>query len=221
VAAVARLLDVELPIHHELHLKVQFDDDRRAIARELPLVCWNDPVTLAWSDEERAGLAEEPGGPALLGEIPAGVHFRPEGGHESRSVLLLWNHDAPATEPRFPIAVDPLHLPVVVRGVARVAPAFADYVERGRKPYVDGGYYTKTPENRPLVGPLDPERARGAYVLGALSGFGIMASAGAAELLAAHVVGGPLPDWHRAFLLDRYQDPAYRAAMAAIGSGQL
>jgi glycine/D-amino acid oxidase-like deaminating enzyme len=218
---VARLAGVELPLSHELHLKVTFDDDRRAIPRELPLVCWNDPVRLDWTPEERAGLADDPAGRALLDEVPAGVHFRPEGGADGTRLLLLWTYDARPGPRRYPFAIDPLYLPVVLRGVARVAPAFAVYLERGRKPYLDGGYYTKTPENRPLIGPLDPERARGAYALCALSGFGIMASPAAAELLAAHVLGEPLPDWHTAFLPGRYRDPGYLATLADLPSGQL
>jgi len=84
---------------------------------------------------------------------------------------------------------------------------------------VDGGYYTKTRENRVLASPLPVE---GAYVLGALSGYGLMASNGAAELLADYIVGRPLPRYAPAFRLDRYDDPAYRALLARWGdSGQL
>jgi glycine/D-amino acid oxidase-like deaminating enzyme len=75
---------------------------------------------------------------------------------------------------------------------------------------VDGGYYAKTRENRPLIGPLPVE---GAYILGALSGFGIMAGCGAGELLAAHVTGGDVPDYARWFLLERYEDPDYQALL--------
>lgn len=221
VAQVARRLGVELPIRHELHLKVFFDDELGLLPRRAPLAIWNDPVTVAWTEEERAGLAEDPATAPLLAEIPAGVHFRPEGGDDSHSAILLWNyHVEPIPEPVFPFAIDPLHLPVVLRGVARIAPAFAAYLERGRRPYVDGGYHSKTPENRPLIGPLSPE-IEGAWILGALSGFGIMAAPAAGGLLAAQIAGEPLPDWARAFLPSRYSDPAYVAGLAALESGQL
>jgi len=218
---VARLAGVELPLLHELHCKVFFDDERRVLPRELPLVCWRDPVTVDWSPEEREGLAEDPATRALLDELPAGVHFRPEGGRESRSAILLWNYHCDPVEARFPISIDPLHFQVVLRGVARAAPAFAVYQAGGRVPYVDGGYYTKTRENRPLIGPLDPEGARGAVVVGALSGFGIMAAPAAGELAAAYLAGDPVPPWAAAFRLERYDDPAYRAALLASASGQL
>jgi len=62
----------------------------------------------------------------------------------------------------------------------------------------------------------------GAYVIGAFSGFGQMASGAAGELVAAYVTGGELPGYAPAFRLDRYQDPAYCALLDAWGtSGQL
>ncbi len=221
VADVAGQLGVELPLRHELHLKVFFDDELGILPREAPLVIWNDPVRIDWTAEERAGLAEDPATAALLVDIPAGVHFRPEGGPGSRSAILLWNyHVEQRPAPLYPFEIDPLHLPVVIRGVARIVPEFAVYAERGRRPYVDGGYYSKTPENRPLVGPLSPE-IEGAWILGALSGFGIMAAPAAGELLAAQILGETIPDWAAAFLPSRYEDPDYVASLAALESGQL
>jgi glycine/D-amino acid oxidase-like deaminating enzyme len=84
---------------------------------------------------------------------------------------------------------------------------------------VDGGYYVKTPENRLLAGPLPLE---GAFVLGALSGYGIMSSLAAGELLAAHVTSAPLPPYAPAFSPERYADPEYRENFSEIdSSGQL
>src|SRR4030095_842619 len=106
----------------------------------------------------------------------------------------------------------------VLRGLIRMVPALAEYLGRMRRPYVDGGYYCKTRENRPLIG---PSAVAGHYLLGGLSGYGIMASRAAAELLAAHLLETPLPDYAGEFLLSRYQDPAYLAKMEAMTSGQL
>jgi glycine/D-amino acid oxidase-like deaminating enzyme len=85
---------------------------------------------------------------------------------------------------------------------------------------VDGGYYCKTRENRPLIGPLPID---GAYILGALSGIGLMSAHAAAELCALHVTDGRLPDYAPAFLPSRYQDPAYVAQVERWGKlvGQL
>jgi hypothetical protein len=42
------------------------------------------------------------------------------------------------------------------------------------------------------------------------------------DLLADHIAGRALPSYARAFHLDRYQDPAYRALLPTWGdSGQL
>ena len=61
-----------------------------------------------------------------------------------------------------------------------------------------------------------------AYVLGALSGYGIMAACGAADLLASHILAEPLPEYAPAFLPSRYSDPAYQVLLESWGeTGQL
>jgi glycine/D-amino acid oxidase-like deaminating enzyme len=216
---VGRLVGVELPVFSERHLKVSFRDDRRAIPRDAPLLIWADPQRLTWSGEEEALLAESPETARLLAELPDGVHARPEGRGDSTTVLLLWPYHTPPAEPVFPLPVDAAYAEVVLRGMAAMIPALAGYLERLPRAVVDGGYYTKTRENRPLIGPLPVE---GAFVIGALSGFGQMASGAAGELLAAYVTGETLPGYAPAFRLDRYQDPAYCALLDAWGaSGQL
>jgi len=90
-------------------------------------------------------------------------------------------------------------------------PGLSEYVERMPKPWIDGGYYTKTADNRPLVGPLPIE---GGYVHGALSGYGLMASAATAELVAAHITDGKLPAYAGAFHPARFDDEDYLAKIA-------
>ena len=98
-------------------------------------------------------------------------------------------------------------------------PSLSAYLEKIPKPQLDGGYYTKTRENRPLVGPLP---VRGTYVIGALSGYGVMAACAAGELLAAHIAEKPLPSYAPAFSLERYDDPAYQRLLERWGDeGQL
>jgi sarcosine oxidase subunit beta len=177
------------------------------VPRHAPLMIWDDPVTLPWSDEERAELAEHDATRWLLEELPAGVHLRPEGGPQSRMLLLLWTYHLEPQEPVWPPRFAPEYAEVVLRGLTRMLPGFSAYLERLHKPLVDGGYYCKTRENRPLIGPLP---VPGAYLVGGLSGYGIMAAMAAGELLAAHVSGTALPDYAPAFGLGRYADPAYR-----------
>jgi glycine/D-amino acid oxidase-like deaminating enzyme len=98
-------------------------------------------------------------------------------------------------------------------------PRMQEYFSRMPRPQLDGGYYTKTRENLPLVGPLGVD---GAYVIGAVSGYGIMAACGVGELLAAHVTSSALPLYAKAFELSRYNDPEYRLKLESWGeSGQL
>jgi sarcosine oxidase subunit beta len=216
---VGRLLGIDLPVFCERHAKVAFHDTLGAMPRNAPLVIWTDPVRLAWSGEERAELARSEAHRHLLDEIPAGVHGRPEGRSDSQWVLLIWTYDAAVVEPRFPIVVDPAYPEIVIRGMSRAVPALAAYLERLPRCVVDGGYYTKTRENRFLAGPLPVE---GAYVIGGLSGYGMMASNGAADMLAYYMTGGRLPPYASAFRPDRYDQPEYRALLDRWGdSGQL
>jgi len=215
---MGRKSGVDLPLVNELHGKVTFDDELGVLPRELPLMIWSDPVELAWSTEEREELAQDPELRWLTGTLPAGVHFRPEGGKDSRMLLLLWTYHTELREPVFPPVFDPFYPEVVLRGLVRMVPGLAVYLERMRRPFVDGGYYCKTRENRALIGPTP---IAGNYLLCGLSGYGIMAAQAAAELLAAHLTGAELPSYAGEFLLSRYEDPVYRAQLERMASGQL
>lgn len=209
---VAALLGLELPIFCELHLKISFKDHLGVLPRDAPLLIWDDAQTLPWSDEERAFLAEDPETSWLLEQLPAGVHCRPEGGRdEGGNILILWPYHTAPHEPVFPLPDDPYFPEVALRGMAAMIPGLSAYFERLPAVYVDGGYYVKTVENRPLVGPLPVD---GAYIIGALSGFGLMAACAAGEMLAAYIAGSSLPAYAPAFALSRYDKPAYQRLWA-------
>ncbi len=220
LAEIGRMLEVDLPVFNELHGKISFDDYRGVVPRDAPLMIWNDPLNLLWSEEEREELALDDETRWLLDAFPAGVHFRPEGSEHSAVLLALWTYEVEVMEPRWPPHFDPFYPEIILRGLTRMVPGLATYLGRLRNLYVDGGYYCKTRENRPLIGPLPVD---GAYVVGALSGYGIMASQAAAELLAAHLTGSALPAYAPAFTLQRYDDPAYRRLLSQwdSGAGQL
>jgi glycine/D-amino acid oxidase-like deaminating enzyme len=216
---VGRMLGEELPVFSERHLKLAFEDRFGAVPRDAPMVIRFDPLTLAWDDEERALLAESPETRRLLEELPAGAHLRPEGAGASQWVLALWAYHAAPTSEAFPLLEDEQFPEVALRGAASLVPALRPYLARPPRPVVDGGYYTKTRENRPLIGPMATSNA---YVLGALSGYGIMAACGAAELLAAHILAEQLPDYAPAFHPARYQNQGYRRLLESWGdTGQL
>jgi len=107
--------------------------------------------------------------------------------------------DAPTMDEQYP--------EIALRGLAAMLPRMKEYLGKMPRPQLDGGYYTKTRENRPLVGPMGVD---GAYVIGAVSGYGIMSACGVGDLLAAHVTGKELPAYAKAFELSRYDDPEYQ-----------
>jgi sarcosine oxidase, subunit beta len=216
---VAQMLGVELPIFCERHMTVIFKDHLGVIPREAPLMIWIDPIRLAWPEEKRVRLAADRQTQALLAELQPAVHMRPRWGRDSSLVVMQWGYHTDPVEPVFPLPLNPLYPEVVLRGLAVAIPGLAAYFERHPRTVVDGGYYVKTAENRPLIGPLPVE---GSYLIGALSGYGLQAAAAAGELLATHVVGGQLPAYAPAFLLERYQDPAYQRLLESWGtSGQI
>jgi glycine/D-amino acid oxidase-like deaminating enzyme len=220
---VGALLGLDLPIHNHLHLKVAFKDVLGVVPREAPLLIWNDCQTLPWNPEERQWLAKEPDTRWLLEQLPPGAHTRPEGTGGSDIILLLWDYHAGtpvnANSPTSTPSLDDMFPEIAMRGMAAVLPRFSEYFERIPRPMLDGGYYTRTPENRPLIGPLPIE---GAYILGALSGFGMMAACASGELLAAHITGDELPPYSPAFKLERYNDLAYQQLLKNWGNeGQL
>ncbi len=167
--ALARALGLDLPLQAEPHFKAWFPDPLGRFPREAPLLIWNAPQEV-FTPEEKALLQEEPALTPLLGPLPPGAHGRPEG----EGFLALYNPFPKAEAPR---ACTPLPPPwageVALRGLFPLLPSLRAYL--GARPRVDGGYYVRTPENRPLLGPV----AEGVYLLGAFSGYGVMAALGA------------------------------------------
>lgn len=193
-----RLLGIDLPLFHELHAKVTFPDRLGVIPRSSPFTIWIDAVD----------------------GLPGGVHVRPVDGVRGNELLFIWTYHTEPREPEWPPRHDPRYGENCLRGLAAMVPGMSVYLGGAERGVVDGGYYCKTTDNRPLVGPLPVE---GAFVLGGLSGTGIMTSQAAAELLAAHVMHGALPSWSNAFLPSRYDDAAYveGARRAGALTGQL
>jgi len=214
---VGKLLGVDLPVHTELHLKTVVKDSLGVVGRDAPLLIWNDAQTLPWSDEEREALAEDDEMHWLTETFPSGVHTRPEGA--GSDILMLWEYQPKLMEPVDSPPTDEQYPEVALRGLATMLPRMKEYFARMPRPQLDGGFYTKTRENRPLVGAMDVD---GAYMIGAVSGYGIMSACGVGDLLTAHITGKDLPDYAHAFELSRYDDPEYQKKLESWGdSGQL
>jgi glycine/D-amino acid oxidase-like deaminating enzyme len=217
---VAKLLGLTLPVFHELHAKLTLRDTRRVVRRDAPFLIWSDETQIDWTFEERKALEGVEHTRRLAGTLPGGVHVRPVDLAYGDELYLIWTFETDKRPYAWPPSFDERYADVVLRGCARMIPGLAPYVADGTRGFVDGGYYCKTPENRPLIGPLPIE---GAFVLGALSGMGVMSSHASAELLAAHVTGDRLPIYAKWFLPSRYDDPAYRTLVEQWGPlvGQL
>ena len=155
------------------------------VGRDAPLLIWNDTQTLPWDTDEREALAEDADTRWLTETFPSGVHTRPEGG--GTDILMLWEYHTQLMEPVDAPAMDE-DIPRSPCATRRHAAAHEGYFGRMPRPQLDGGFYTKTRENRPLVGPMGVE---GAFVTGGVSGYGIMSACAVGELLAAHVTGEP------------------------------
>ena len=216
---VGQLLGADLPVYTELHLKAAINDPSAAVGRTAPLLIWDDPQYLPWEREEREYLANDPDTHWLTEKFPPGVHTRPEGAGESRMILMLWEYRSKEMEALWPPPLDEQYPEVALRGLAAMLPRMKEYFRKMPRPQLDGGYYTKTRENRPLIGQMG---VQGAYVIGAVSGYGIMSACGAGDLLAAHITGARLPSYAPAFELARYENADYLKEIESWeDSGQL
>ena len=216
--ATAALAGTDLPVVVEKHVKISLADKLGVLPRHAPLIIWNDPVDLHWSDEDREVLSASPETRYLCETFPAGVHGRPVGA--GNQVYLYWTYDCPVSDhPEFPIETDDYYPEILLRGMARMVPGLKNYLDPMPRPYVDGGYYTKMADNRPVIGTLT---VPGTFVCSAFSGYGIMAACAAGELVASHVLRRNLPDYAPAFEASRFDDTAYLERIADLsGSGQI
>jgi glycine/D-amino acid oxidase-like deaminating enzyme len=214
--AMAKTLGLDLPIYAEQHMKISIPDTLGIIPRTAPMLIWLDDQRLPWTDDERCLLEADAATRWLTEPFPGGVHGRPDGAGGNRTLLMLFNYETVATDVVFPLPEHDHYGEITLRGMTTLVPGLQAYVDRGTRPYIDGGYYIKTQENRQLIGPTAID---GVFLSCAYSGFGIMASAAGGDLLARHLLGKPLPRYAPAFQLSRYQDPAYQSLLANWGDG--
>ncbi|MDP6804775.1 MAG: FAD-binding oxidoreductase [Rhodospirillales bacterium] len=215
VCDVAAMLGVKLPTETIFQQKIAFRDRAAAIPRRMAFAVDLDPQILDWTAEERDLIGADPSNAWLTGRFPGGIHCRPEGGESSDWIKLGWAFNRAPVAPQWEPACDERFPEVVLRGAAALQPALKAYY--GRLPTdlsLYGGYYTMTPENWPLIGPMGPA---GAFVVGALSGYGTMAAAAAGSLCAGWIAGAELPDHAMALSLARYAD---EALMAELGESE-
>jgi glycine/D-amino acid oxidase-like deaminating enzyme len=213
---VGAMLGEDLPVTCVYQQKIAFEDREGAIPRQMPFTIDLDRQQIAWTDEERAILAEDPIAARLLEEMPGSIHCRPYGPDDGKWVKLGWAYNERATDPHGTDPLDPQFPDIVLRGASRLNRKLAAYIgrlPRGVQHY--GGYYVMTPENWPLIGPM---KTRNAFAAGAVSGFGTMAACSTGATCAAFAAGTKPPAYADAHSLARYQDAPLMAELAALAS---
>ena len=208
IAEIAQMLGAQLPVENIFHQKLAFEDHLGVIPRNMPFSIDIDEASLSWSDEERSMLEQDPELAWLGKEIVGGIHCRPEGSGQWLKLGWAYNREVSVPDNQKQLVEDPCFEPnfpeIVLRGASRLHPALTPYINSLPSSHVHyGGYYTMTKENWPLIGPIDHA---GAYVVGALSGFGSMGACAAGELCADWVSNGLRPAYAHALSPQRYDD---------------
>lgn len=217
---LAAMMGMELPIENIYQQKIAFEDVRKAIPRELPFSIDLDSFEFDWTDEERALLSEDAETAWLTEQLPGGTHCRPEGGDNGSWIKLGWAFNRDISKPQQDLAnepkVHPQYPEIVMRAAARLNPLLKLYAEDFPTRFSHyGGYYPMTQENWPLIGPLGTD---GAFIAGALSGFGSMSACAAGALCAAWVSDSDLPDYATHLSVARYSDKSLMAELNSASS---
>lgn len=216
---VGRMLGVDLPVSSVFQQKIAFEDREAAIPRDMPFTIDLDGQALYWEDEDRALLASDPATRHLTEPMPGGIHCRPDGARDGKWIKLGWAYNQTASDPHAPDPIDAQFPDTVLRGASRLHRGLMAYIGRlPRGVHHYGGYYTMTEENWPLIGPLD---GQGAFVAGALSGYGSMGACAAGALCARWMSGRPLPDFAAPLSLARRTDDALMAELTRAAKGSL
>ena len=211
-------LDVNLNIQSFLQRKFLIPDPLNVIPVDMPYTIFADPQFLEWTDEEKNLMTDDDEYRHLLDEFPPGVHIKPMPGGK---IKLGWAFNRQCVKPQWQVSDDFDFPNITLRGASRFIPGLKDYVDELPTPVIQiSGYYSRTPENWPIVGPVSGHP--GLYTVAALSGFGTMVACATGELISQWMLGKSLPDYAGHFHPDRYQNPNILAEIENIESdGQL
>lgn len=216
---VASMIGEKLPVECIYQQKISFEDRQRVVPRDLPFTIDLDPQTLAWTEEERELLRENPASVRFTEPMVGGIHCRPDGAADGAWIKLGWAYNKTATNPHEPEPIDPEFPDIVLRGASRLQPGLSQYIGRlPRNAHHYGGYYTMTKENWPIIG---PSSTPGAFIAGALSGFGTMAACMSGSICADWVAGGKLVPYAHALSMARYSEPALTGDLSSGSRGLL
>jgi len=227
---LAGMLDIDLPLENYLQHKFIIPDLANVVPRDMPFTIIADSQYLNWNEQEKEMIESDDDYSHLLDLYPAGLHIKPEG---SGQIKLGWAYNKIAEQPVWQPNCKEEFADIVMRGASRYIPALSQYVEKMPTPIVHfSGYYTRTKENWPLIGPLALDNL---YVVAGLSGYGTMSACAAGELCGQYIVNENidkfdiahsyfeiLPSYARNFHPNRYSDHKIIKEIEMISSdGQL
>jgi glycine/D-amino acid oxidase-like deaminating enzyme len=198
---LAAMLGFQFPIENTLQRKFIIPDPAQLIPRNMPFTIYADAQYLDWDAEEKAHFAKDEKYRWLLEKFPGGLHLKPEGS----GIKFGWAFSTQVEKPDWHIASDDLFPQIVLKGASRFIPALKEYYNNMPSPVISfAGYYTRTKENWPLIGPTELNNV---FVVGALAGYGTMSACAAGLLCANYVINETsLPDYARYFHPLRYAD---------------
>ena len=213
---LASMLGFKFPIWNTLQRKFLIPDPKGIIPADMPFTIYSDGQYLDWSAEEKAFFETEESLKWLTQKFPGAIHIKPDGGR----IKMGWAFSTTQVDPQWEVPSKPYFPQVVLKGASKFIPALAAYAENIPTPLIEyGGYYTRTAENWPLVGPTE---IKNVFVVGALAGFGSMTACAVGELCALHVAQKELPTYAPNFHPNRYSDPVMQEVLANLNmDGQL
>lgn len=214
---IANMVGLQLPIENTLQRKFIIPDPKKLIPRDMPFSIFADTQYLNWSKEEKEFFASEEKYKWLLGEFPGGLHIKPEG----EGIKLGWAFNTNNELPQWEAPFSDFFPQVVLKGASSFIPQLLEYENDIPTPITEyAGYYTRTKENWPLIGPT---KIPNVFVIGALSGYGTMTACAAGQLCSKYILEAPdLPDYAPYFHPNKYQNSAIVREIDAIKSdGQL
>jgi glycine/D-amino acid oxidase-like deaminating enzyme len=209
--ATERLLNAAGPFARRLATRLGWDLDLETVLRQKVVI--RDPRGIVPRDAPFTIGLDRTGG------LPAGVHIKPDTAGEHDTLKLGWARDQVASEPVVEPTCPPDFPQAVIARAATLVPGLGAYLAAPEIVAHDGGFYARTPDGLPLIGPHGPT---GAFIVGGLAGFGSMMACATGELAAAWVLDEPRPALAAAFDPSRLGEPGTAArSTGAAPAGEL
>ncbi|PQJ81458.1 NAD(P)/FAD-dependent oxidoreductase [Polaribacter glomeratus] len=202
INTIANMLDLHFPVINTLQRKFIIPDPKNIIPKNMPFTIYADSQKLNWSKDEIAFFSSDEKLHWLLQEFPGGLHIKPE----TEGIKLGWAFQTESEIPEWHPKNFDLFPQAVLKGASRFIPELAAYEEDIPTPIIEyAGYYTRTKENWPIIGPT---KEKNVFVVGALAGYGTMSACAAGELCANHILKSiDLPSYAEYFHPLKYENP--------------